>query len=169
MLEYPTLLLLPWARGPGQLPGRRRTILDPATGKPLGFARPRATSLPPWLRWLLRSALEIVESEDESLLCTLSCPWFVLRGWEVSDADEHPVGALRGHLILDRYDRQLASVARAEGGGHRFLSPDGYELGFLGPAAADMRLTFAEHLAGDPFARMMLLAAALALTNGRTT
>jgi hypothetical protein len=115
----------------------------------------------------MRSVLEVFETEDESLLCTLACPWLVVRGWEVSDADEHLVGTVRGCLILDRIHHLLASVDRTEGSGHRFLSPDGYELGWLNPGAGDDQLDFAEHLAGDPFAKMMLLAAALTLTHER--
>jgi hypothetical protein len=164
MLEYPTLLLLPWTLRPGRPPGRQRVIADAASGQALGFAQRRPTGLPAGLRWLRRSALDIFETEDESLLFTLSYPWLVLRGWKVADADEHPVGSLRGHYLLDRYDRLLATVERAEAKGYLFRSVEGHELGWLIHRGADNALAFAEPLAGDPFARMMLLAAALALT-----
>jgi hypothetical protein len=160
MLENPTLLLLPWA----PRPDCKRGIADAASGRVLGFARLRSSRWPSWLGWLKRSALDVFETEDESLVFTLWCPWLVLRGWEVADADEHPVGALRGRHLLDRYDRLLASAEQVGQNAYRFRSPEGYELGRLEPNGADHRLAFGEQLAGDPFARMMLLAAALALT-----
>jgi hypothetical protein len=169
MLEHPHLLLLPWSPAPGRAGNRRRDIIDPDTGDPLGFVCRRPPALPAWLSWLGRPALEIHEDEDASLLCIQYGPRFYVRGWEVYDAEEHLVGTLRGNAVRDRLDRTLAAVEYARNGtGHRFTSPDGYELGTLTPAGAGVRLTFAPLLGGDPFAKMVLLAAALALTNSRS-
>jgi hypothetical protein len=113
-----------------------------------------------------RQALEIRETDDEPLLFTLLRPWFHNRAWEVFDAEDRPVGSLRGNLVRDRFGHHLAEVEQLAGGnGFRFGSRDGNELAVLRPDDAGSQLIFAEDLLGDPFARMLLLAGGLALTH----
>jgi hypothetical protein len=145
-----------------------RQIVDAATTEVLGFAGWRAASTGAWFSWLARPALDIFarEEEDTSLLFTLYCPWFFTRTWEVYDSEEHLVGTLRNNLVLDRIGRILATVERsADGATLRFLTQLSYEPTAVIRADAGFRLTFAPDLTADPFARMMLLAAGLALTN----
>jgi hypothetical protein len=171
MLEHPSLLILPWAVATGPRPtpsvSRRRSILDPDTGRLLGFAGRRPVRLPWGLRWLARTALEIHETEDESLLFTLCGPWLTLRAWEVFDSEDHLVGSLRGNLVRDRQGRTLAVVQQCPAATFRFLTPENVELGSLLPNGRGNRITFSEELVGDPFARMLLLAGGLALTHSR--
>jgi hypothetical protein len=181
MLEHPTLLLLPWAPdqdGQRAGPGRagKRFVQDPETGRTLGFAARLPSWLPSGLRWLARPALEVREthpgddgSSDASLLCTLYGPSFLVRSWAVFDAEDHLVGTLRGVFVLDRYGMKLARVeGTPEGGRYRFRTAGGSELGCLDAAGVGHRLTFGPAGAGNPFVKMLLLAAALALTHGPT-
>jgi hypothetical protein len=168
MLEHPSLLLLPWAATPplqrAAAPVPRRCILDPDTGQTLGFAVKRSARLPWGFRWLARHAMEVHETEDEPLLFTLYGPWFTVRAWEVFDADEHLVGSLRGNTVRDRFGRTLAAVLPIPNGSFLFQAPEGFELGSLRPESTGNRMAFTEELIGEPFARMLLLAGALALT-----
>jgi hypothetical protein len=169
MLEHQTLLLLPWSDTQhADLGGKRgclaREIIDPTSGLSLGFACRRRPPGPSWLRWLGRLALEIHESDDESLLFTLYQHWFFRGAWEVRDAEEQAIGRMKRNRVLDRFGRQLASIAPAAGG-HTFLSSDGVELGGLAAAADGHRLSFAAEIGTNPFARMLLLGCSLALTN----
>jgi hypothetical protein len=143
-----------------------RKILEPESGKSLGFACPRIPRGPSWLRWLARPALEIHESEDESLLFTLYRPWLHLRAWEVIDAEDHLVGGMRKNRVLDRFGRVLAVAASLpEKGSFQLRSADGLELAELLTTERAACLHFALDLAGNPFAKMLLLACALVLTN----
>jgi hypothetical protein len=177
MLESSTLLLLPWAGGrqrgggrPGAGPAPVREIHDADTTQILGFACRRLGTPGAWFSWLARPALDIYarEEEDTSLLFTLYGPWFWTRVWEIYDADEHLVGTLRGNLILDSIGRILATVERGAGtDSFHFRRQAGYGPTSLTQTEAGVHMTFAPEVAGDPFAKMMLLAAGLALTNGQ--
>lgn len=186
MLECQGLFLCPWRRCPArwlsgwvvelllskltpqapkhagtQAPGHlaSRAVLDRATGRQLGLARWKAGR-----RWLGRRVIEVCETEDESLLCTLYRPWSPLRGWEVYDADERLIAAVYSRLIVDCGNYPLALVERPSGTvpGH-FVSPDGIELAMLRPAPDGVALEFAVAVEGNPFAKMALLGAALVL------
>jgi hypothetical protein len=175
MLEQQTLLLRPWAfpadqpthsaragsggAGPG---ARTRVVLAGASGAPLGFAAWRTAPGVFWKRWFFRPVLEVFETEDASLLMTVAAPRRLGRDWEVRDAEGHPAGVLRGDVVLDRSGRALAAAEPdPAGAGRRFVTPLGSVLTTLTPAGDGMLLTFAPGLEGDPFARMVLLAAAL--------
>jgi hypothetical protein len=169
MLEYSSLLLLPWTSNPqghahSSMPDRR-PILDPETGQALGFAGRRASRLPWGFKWLARLTLEIRETPDDSLLFILLGPGLTMRAWEVFDAEEYPVGSLRGGFIRDRYARVLAIAEPTLDGAFRYRSWEGIELGSLHRSGNENQLIFAEDLVGDPFARMLLLAASLAVTH----
>ncbi len=166
MLERQRLLLCPWAE-PTAAPaapraGPRRQVLDAATGEPLGFvARRRPAS---WLRWLAAPVLEVYETEDASLLCTLRGPFWKDRPWEVHDADERHVGSFDRSAVRDAYGVRLAALHRQEGGpGTAFVTPAGLELAAFAPGERGVLLAFAPAVDGNPFARMALLGAALVL------
>jgi hypothetical protein len=63
---------------------------------------------------------------------------------------------LRGRLILDRYGRLLAAL---ENGLVR--APDQHVLADLVSTADGQRLTFHDDISGEPFVKMLLLAAVL--------
>jgi hypothetical protein len=170
MLEQQGLLLRPWQaaaepQGQPQAPGgRRRDVLDLATGQPLGFVRGPASKGCFLVRWLTRRVLEVYEMEDASLLCTVSRPWGLAWGWEVLDADDRRVAVVYRHLILHASGRVLAVTDWFErsSAGH-FLGPSGTELATFQPGPEGMTLNFGPALARDPFARMALLGAVLVL------
>jgi hypothetical protein len=170
MVEHPALLLRPWGASGGAAgsiggaggaaegaDARRRDIIDPATGQVLGFVR---RPLRPFA-WLMRQADEIYETLDSSLLATLWRPWFVIRSWEIYDAENKRRGITLGQSVLDGAGNRLARFDAPALGAGRFLDPDGKELATLHiKANAEMLLTFTG--AVDPFTRMALLGAALA-------
>lgn len=161
MLESHGLILAPWARPPrGPDRQRRRTIRDAVSGEPLGFAR-RAAPRPRWLGWLAPAVVEVFESEDDSLLCTVrGAGWG--RGWRILDADGRLVAAVHRDTVLDSMGDCLALVERGAG---RFRAPSGLVLATLAPSEAGAALTFLPASEGEPFVRMALLGAALALTS----
>ena len=159
MLEQQALLLRHWSPASG--PDRRRDIVDPATGQRLGFA---ARTLPArtWLRWFTRPVVSVHEEEDESLLLLIHPLWGWLSSWDVRDADNHRVGVCRGAVLQDRFGMLLAGLEReSDGSTWTFRGPDGVELGRLALSSEGTRLTFADGLEGNPFAKMLLLAKAL--------
>ena len=152
MLELASLLL----RAPDER--SLQTVVDASTGAPAGFARPRPAGL--WERWFGGAALEVHEYEDESLLCVIRPGRFPPRRL-VHDADGRRVGAVRGRRLEDRAGRIVAlrgpdPAAR----GDVFHDPEGRPLATLRPGRDGAALAFTE-AAADPFARMLVLAAAL--------
>ena len=98
MLESPTLLVRP------SDPSGVRAIVDTATRKPLGYARPGRR---PW--WGLGPAvLEVHEQEDEPLLFTLRRGWGLTPRHEVRDAEGMPVGLVDGRFLRDGWGRCVA-------------------------------------------------------------
>jgi hypothetical protein len=69
-----------------------------------------------------------------------------------------------GRRLRDRYGRALARARPLAGRpGYVFATPDGEALAEWEPGAGGPRLTFRPEVAEDPFAKMLLLAAALGL------
>jgi hypothetical protein len=161
MLEEPTLLLRPWTGSARASAGGRRDIAHPVTGAALGFARWRPSGRPPWRRWFDAPVLAVHEAEDEPLLCTVQRFWWFGPFWEVCEADGHRVATVTRDQITDRYGRPLALRRRGRHGTVAWARPGGGELALLTNGADGIRLHFAEDLAGRPFAKMALLAAAL--------
>jgi hypothetical protein len=157
MLERPALLLLlPDASG-------GRVIVDAASGALLGSARwPKPPPLP-WWRRPLRAVLEVREDDDdEPLLCTVRRCWSLWPRREVRDADDRRVGTFLGPLLDDALGRRLAvrtwddnrlsSVIRT-----RY----GEVLAWTVEETKGVRLEFGPLVAGEPFVKMLLLAATL--------
>lgn len=185
MLEQDRLLLRPWAPR-STLPGADgvgpdwvRPIVDPATEAPLGFATWQPPRYSGWLDWLSPPVLEVREVEESPLVCTAERSLLWTSRWQVRDADRSLVGSLRhyalhlprrpgtawgGVLLIDAFGRQVAlleeSTSDASG---RFCTPEGFELGAVVPVERGMLVSFHGPAAGNPFAKMLLLTAALSL------
>jgi hypothetical protein len=164
MLEARALLLRPWAdgTGPDTAAPRRRAIEDLATGRPLGYVRRQPAGVPRWLLWLAAPVLEVHEAGDEPLLFTIHRFWNLGPFWEVRDADGRPVAVVRPSRIEDRLGRGLAIRERAADGTEAWLhGPGEPPLATATRTADGIRLRFGDALAGEPFVKMALLAAAL--------
>jgi hypothetical protein len=138
----------------------RWTILT-ADHDRLGQARWRRRPASGWKRWLWRPTLEVVESEDESLLFTARRLWGWSPAWEVRDADEHPLGRILGASLYDMLGRRLAALTPESGGSANVLAADGMVLATLERSDEGPRLTFAALVEENPFFKMLLLAVAL--------
>jgi hypothetical protein len=161
MLEEQTLLLRPWSVS-GPADARRREVVSATTGRLLGFARPQPAGLPAWRRWLTSPLLAVHEAEDEPLLCTVERFWWFGPFWEVREADGHRVATVTRERLTDRWGRPLAVRRRGAGGAVVWARPvAGTTLALLTPADGGLLLRFADDIAGHPFAKMALLAAAL--------
>src|SRR6185437_5416973 len=152
MLEHRMLLVRPRTASAVQ------TIVDGDSGAPLGFARWEAEESA-WRRFFGRRLLAVHEHEDEPLLFTLRRAWSLLPRREVRDAEDQPVGSLFGRLIHDRYGRPLAALQNG-----LFLSPRRLILAELMSTSEGLRISFSPDIAGQPFVKMLLLAAALRMT-----
>jgi hypothetical protein len=169
MLEQRELLLQPCTvfpasgDGPAAALTPDRTVRDPFTGATRGLAGWRPRGRPWWLGWAGRPVLAVHEGDDAPLLFTVHRLWGLGPHWEVRDADGRAVGRLAGPLLKDRFGRNLALFERAPGGAARVRDAAGRELMALEPLPGGTRLTFADPGEGNPFQKMLLLAAALVL------
>jgi hypothetical protein len=164
-------------------------LFDLDTKEQVGVAR---ETLGAWISLLRRlvgrklgpARIEVCETEDESLVFTIrrpAGPW--RQRVEVYDADDHRVGYFKSRLfarggslwVYDSWDRLFAEVRGAWAGWtFTFVAPDGRELGAatrpgaglgrgLAAAAGDYVVAVADELEDQPIAKMLLLAAALAI------
>ena len=165
-------------------------ILDAETGEELGVADERIHPLVSALRWfvskqLMPTAVEVREKPDDSLVFTVRRGAYLFRSKvEVLDSQAAPVGHFRskvltvggGFHIYDKDGRHFAEVkGNLLGFNYRFLTPDrAVELGTVakkwGGLAKELFTsadTYVVHvnpeLAGQPLAKMLVLAAALAI------
>jgi hypothetical protein len=160
MLEQRALLFGPWQ--PAEAGVWTQPVLDRVSRQRLGFVRHRTGIRWPLLRWLGRETLEVFETEDASLLCSVHRPRGLSWCWEVRDADERRVGQVYRRLVLDGVGRRLALVVwPSSGSSGRFLTPQDAEIGTFARLDEGTCLTFAPALDNSPFARMALLGAVL--------
>jgi uncharacterized protein YxjI len=167
-------------------------ILDPEDGELIGTAQESIGVLTQMLRWfmskqLLPTRLEVREKPDDSLVFSLRRGWYVFRSRvEVLDSQDQLIGYFKskfftisgGFHVYDKDDQHFAEVkGKLLGWNYRFLSPDGkVEMGKvskkLGAAGVLKELftsadTFgvevSEDLAEEPMAKMLILAATLAI------
>ncbi len=187
MLEYQSLLILPWALAPGLPAGlarreaaflQRRAILDAATTAPVGFVcRRRTTGLGRFLGFLRPGpVLEVHETEDEPLVFTIHRGWALAGRWQVYDADRRSVGKLlfgpgspiRAYLraqngtelMVERGKRGVEAEMRLlafQRAPHELWE----EVGKVTRCQEGLRLIFAPEVEGEPFTKMLLLAAVL--------
>jgi hypothetical protein len=137
-----------------------RDIVDGDSGIPLGFVRRVAEASGSWWPLFGRSVLAVHEHEDEPLLFTIRRAWSLLPRREVRDADGGPVGSLLGRLIQDHHGRTLAAL-QTDNGSVSFRSSTRRTLAELTTQADGLRIEFRPEIAGEPFVKMLLLAAAL--------
>jgi hypothetical protein len=153
MLEQQLLVL---RRRPAALP---QTLVEAATGAPLGFTRWRARA--DWLtRRLLGPVLEVREHEDEPLLFTVRRCWSFAARYLVCDADDQVIGVLDQAQLLDRVGR-LFTVRQREGERVVYRSTSGCPLAEVEAVDETVRLSFHADVENQPFAKMLLLAAVL--------
>ncbi len=165
-------------------------ILDGETGEPLGVADEQISGLVSVLRWfvskqIMPARVEVREKPDDSLVFVVRRGAYLFRSRvEVLDAQEQPVGYFKSKLftigggfhIYDKDDRHFAEVAgNLWGFNYRFLSPDrAVELGTVSKkwgglgkelftSADTYGVRVNPDLSESPFAKMLVLAAALAI------
>jgi uncharacterized protein YxjI len=168
-------------------------IKDGQTGELVGTARENIGSVTKGLRWvmskhLLPTTVEVREKPDDSLVFTLRRGWYIFRSRvEVRDAQGELVGYFKskfftisgGFHVYDKDNKYFAHVkGRMFGFDYRFLTEDGKvelgqvskKLGGLAGVAREMFfsadnyfLTVNPDLAEQPMAKMLLLAATLAV------
>jgi len=187
MLETQGLLLSSWL--PEKRAERRRWfarkehhdrkhVRDLATESYLGFARRRWMIASGWLPWPGWPVIEVFETDDVSLLLTSFCrSWS--RTWEVVDSENKLIGCIRPQLAhfphvygetnasrglhLEDANRRAVAwlpIPRADEKGE-IHGPTGQELGFWAHTEQGTELRFAGSIQGDPFAKMLILAACL--------
>ena len=164
-------------------------IFDPDTQAQVGVARECPGPLVQVLRWfihkqLMPTRIEVREAGTERLVFTIRRPVALWRARVyVTDADGTEVGYFKSKLfslgggfwVYDANDNQFAEV-RGDWKGWNFqvLTPDGAELGIvtkkwaglgreLFTSADNYLVSISDDLADQPVAKMLLLAAALAI------
>lgn len=160
MLEHSSLLLGPWVRPKPAQPEKKRTILDAETRQYLGHAILYQHNQEGLLSWLRGERLKIYETEDTSLLTTLSRSWGLSRTWQVADADDRRVGLIYRTELWNARGEPLALV-RESSAACRFIDLEDREVATLQELNDDRLLTFSEALERDPFAKMVILGKAL--------
>ncbi len=151
MLEHRVLLL----RAGASL--AERSIVDGESGVPLGTARWRRENGRAWRHWFRRGIMEVREREDEPLVFTVRRAWSLFPRRDVRDADEQEVGFLSGLRVHDRFGRCVADFDNGV-----FRAPSQHILAELRTTTDGQNLTFGNDIAGEPFVKMLLLAAVLA-------
>jgi uncharacterized protein YxjI len=164
-------------------------IFDPDTQEQIGTAVENPGTLITYARFLINKQLmptkvEVRELPDESLVFTIHRPFSMWRARvEVYDAEDELVGYFKskvfswtgGFWVYDKNDNQFAEVkGNWVGWDFKFLTPDGRELGIitkkwagfakeLFTSADNYIVVIDDSLADQPIAKMLLLAAALAI------
>ena len=165
MVERAELLIAPWRwLEPDEIPGWDRTgwgrpVSEPATGTPLGFVR--ATKVRPW-RWLTAQRLDVLETEDASLLMSLRHPWLGCGRWHVIDAENRRLGVVQLPHVLDG-DRGRLGIVEVERGIGRFRRMSGEVCATFDSNGGGLTIRHAVDSDPNPFLRMVILGAALAL------
>lgn len=167
-------------------------ILDGHSGEPLGEAHEKIGFLTQVLRWVmskqfLPTRLEVREKPDDSLVFSLRRGWYLFRSRvEVLDSQDQLVGYFKskvvtisgGFHVYDKDDQHFAEVkGKLFGWNYRFLTPDGKvemgrvskKLGAMGvlkelfTSADTFGVEVSPDLADEPMAKMLILAATLAI------
>ena len=167
-------------------------ILDAETGEAIGTAQEEVGPLVKVLRWfiskhIMPTRVEVREKPDDSLVFTVRRGAYIFRSRvEVLDAQGNLVGYFKskvltisgGFTIYDKADNHFADIkGKMFGFDYRFLTPDGkLEMGRVSKklslkSAIKELFTSADtytvdvnpSLADEPMAKMLILAAALAI------
>jgi len=157
MLELSRLLIEPLG------PDGVRGIVDGDSGGRVGFATWRPSRYSWW--WPGSPTLSVHEQLDAPVVFTVHRRWNWPPRREVRDAEGNSVGELIGDWVRDQTSRRVATRVRREGHAAAFLDAEGTPLASYWVDGDGMHFDFAPEVAGEPFLKMVLLAAAL--INGR--
>lgn len=164
-------------------------ILDPDTQQPVGIAREEISGLVKTLRWFISKKLmstQVVcrELPSNNVAFTIKKPFALFREKvEVYDAHGKMVGHFKskifsfggGFYVYDDKDNLFAEIkGKWHGWDFKFTTPDGQELGSVSKkwaglgkelftSADNYIVTISDDLADQPVAKILLLAAALAI------
>jgi len=164
-------------------------IFDPESGDQVGIAQEVPGPIVGILRWFISKKLmptkaEIREHPSGSLLFTIKKPVSFFRSTvEVYDAQGSKIGFFKskilsiggGFYVYDKDGNQFAEVkGKWTGWEFRFLTPEGHEMGKVSKKWAGMLkelftsadnyiVTISDDLADQPIAKMLLLAATIAI------
>jgi hypothetical protein len=138
----------------------RRAILDADDATPVGSCQRRRRA--GWWSSFTRPVVEVHEQQDDSLLFSVRRCWSLFSWYEVWDADDRAIGWHGGPLLLSRTGRRMAVREDETGAGtSSYLAQNGKALARLNWQGDDVRLSFEDEIADEPFVKMLLLAAAL--------
>jgi uncharacterized protein YxjI len=164
-------------------------IFDPRTGQQVGVAREVPGRFVTLMRWLVSKKLmptriEVREHPEEALVFTIRKPVSLFRQHiEVYDAQDEPIGHFvskifslgGGFHVYDHNDKPFAELqGKWTGWEFTFRTPEGHEMGRVTKKWAGMLkelftsadnyvVSIADDLADQPIAKMLLLAATLAI------
>lgn len=173
MLERDHFLLEPWVAATSaessslsQSAIQSRTIRALPEGAVLGCAVKLPARRWSWLSWLSGPSVLVREGEDASLLMTMRRVWPWSRCWFVRDADDMLVGRVRARVLVNAKGQVVARLETPGPPGHgRFIGLHGRELASVQPRPdGSCALLFTASQERNPFTRMLLLGAALALS-----
>ena len=164
-------------------------LFDGDTGQPIGVAEEQISTWTQLMRWfvskqLMSTRIEVREQTDDALVFTITRGWYLFRSRvEVHDALGSLVGWFQSKLFTWSggfwvYDRDGQPFAEVKGSflgfNYRMLTPDhAVELGHVTKkwkglglemftSADTYMVEINDDLLGQPLAKMLLLAAALA-------
>ena len=149
---------------------RRYEILDADLLELLGTAEETIGPLKKWLRRVVGTRVEVREKPDDSLVFVMRRGFF--SRVQVLDSLGERVGYFKCKLSMTGafrvYDKDRTPLANATGQ-LRFVTPDGtVELGRVAGEAGGFSLRVSPELDEQPLAKMLLVAAALAVDLSRS-
>lgn len=176
MLERQGLVLCPWT-APTQLANagwetvaacdRVRPILDSATRQSLGFAS--TITARGWAAPFFRRGLEVFETEDASLVFRIYQPWLLSWTWDVFEAEDRHIGIVYRGMLFDADAARFGVLTLSNAGDQgRFKGSGGADLAGFQLRDDELHLSFHPAVDNQPFARMVLLGATLALADRLT-
>jgi hypothetical protein len=138
-------------------------LVEPNERELLGVVRRRQVqSAWVWFGSIAWPVVEVLESQDESLLFTLDRYVGFRASWLVRDADGHRLGTIRGQEVRDSCGQALGSLEWSNDRrlGH-WRGMGGQELGSLHRFRGGLEVRFGPELDENPFAKMVFLATLL--------
>lgn len=164
-------------------------IFDPESGDQVGVAKEVPGALISTLRWfiskkLMPTKVEVREHPEGSLVFTIKKPVKLFRETvEVYDAEDRKIGHFKskifslggGFYVYDKNDNQFAEVkGKWTGWDFTFVTPEGHQMGKVSKKWAGALkelftnadtyvVSISDDLADQPIAKMLLLAATIAI------
>ena len=165
MLQHSSLLVHGWTQTvvPKEEDAWIRPITDLAHRR-LGFVRYQKLAPISWLFWLRKTRLDVFETEDASLLMSLTRSWTMLPIWELHDAEDRHVGSVYPRSLVADGGQALGYLDLETEGQGRILDHAGRMLLTFAKKNGDIcELAFAAQLDANPFLRMLMLGYILSL------